>query len=133
MMPRDVVIAALALHGLVYISGFAAGLFGLPVDFNDKPWLFAKNVTLKSPAGRAFGLLWLLAALALVGAGVGLFNGAGWWPGLAIAGAVLSLVAILPWWNTVVPGAKVGAVFDILILLALLLPWSGQVITRLAP
>lgn len=36
--------------------------------------------------------------------------------------AVISLVAIVPWWNTVPPGAKVGAAFDILLIVALALP-----------
>jgi hypothetical protein len=42
--------------------------------------------------------------------------------------AVVSLIVIVPWWNTVVAGAKAGAAFDGLVLIALSLPWRESVI-----
>jgi hypothetical protein len=39
---------------------------------------------------------------------------------LALTGASASLLAIVPWWNTVVSGAKAGALFDLVILVVLL-------------
>jgi hypothetical protein len=45
-----------------------------------------------------------------------------------VAQAIVSLIVIVPWWNTVVPGAKAGAVFDVIVLIALLLPWRESVI-----
>jgi hypothetical protein len=50
---------------------------------------------------------------------------------MPVVGAILSLVVIIPWWNTVVPGAKVGAAFDLLTLVALIFPWNQQVMTAL--
>jgi hypothetical protein len=40
---------------------------------------------------------------------------------------VSGFMASWTWWNTVVAGAKVGAVFDVLVLIALLLPWRDSV------
>jgi hypothetical protein len=43
----------------------------------------------------------------------------------------MSLLAIIPWWNTVVPGAKVGALFDLITVIALLPPWREQLMAYL--
>ena len=51
-----------------------------------------------------------------------------WWPALAMVGSLLSLVVIVPWWNTVPPGAKLGAVFDVIIIAVLASPLRGQII-----
>ena len=71
-----------------------------------------------------------------VGAGLGLLFGNGsestpWWPALAITAASVSLVAIVPWARVVPSGAWAGALFDLLILAALLPPWSDQIVTAL--
>jgi hypothetical protein len=49
-----------------------------------------------------------------------------------MAGAVVSLLAIVPWWNTVVPGAKAGALLDLVILAALLSPCKEQIVQALS-
>lgn len=51
-----------------------------------------------------------------------------WWPPLAIAAAVASLVAIVPWVRVVPPGALAGACLDLVVLVALLLPWGTQLV-----
>jgi hypothetical protein len=51
-----------------------------------------------------------------------------WWRSLVVAAAFISLVAILPWWNTVTAGARTGAVLtDIVIIAALLPAWGDQI------
>ncbi len=68
----------------------------------------------------------------LVAAGLGLLTGQPWWCPAAIAGAVLSLIIIVPWWNTVAPGARYGGTaFNLLVLIALLPPWSDKVVQAL--
>ena len=114
----------LLMHGLAHGSGFAAAWTSTWAGFSQRAWLFSDGITLKSPLGRAFGLLWLVAMLGLAGAGLGVLFGQSWWP--ALAGAVVSLVAILPWWQAVPPGAKAGAVFDLLIVVTLLL-WGERI------
>ena len=118
----------IAMHGLAHFSGVAAAWSRADAGFQNNPWLFSRAVTLKSPLGRFFGLVWLLAALVLAGAGLALVFAPAAWPGLPVAGALLSLLAILPWWRSVPPGAKAGALLDLLILAALLPPWGEQVL-----
>jgi hypothetical protein len=57
--------------------------------------------------------------------------GQDWWPTLAIVAAATSLAAILPWIRAVPPGAWAGALFDVVIIVALLPPWSEQIVTAL--
>jgi hypothetical protein len=78
--------------------------------------------------GRAFGVLWLAAAVLLVGASIAHLTGSAGWPALPIAGSLVSLVVILPWLNVVPPGAKVGALFDLATLLVLLTPLNERLI-----
>lgn len=81
--------------------------------------------------GRAYSLLWLLSALGLLGAGLGLIFAQGWWCALAIAASAISLVSIVPWWKAVPPGAKFGAFFDLFAILFLLSP-LGEWVVRAA-
>jgi hypothetical protein len=116
------------MHGIGHTMGFiAAWMPTIQVGFSSAPSLLSSSMTVQSTAGKVFGLLWLVAMGSSVGAGYGLLFGHEWWRGLAIASAILSLVVIVPWLNTVPPGARFGAViFDLLILLVLLFPWSEQ-------
>ncbi len=116
-------IAALAvfMHGVGHVAGILSAWTSIDSGFGDRPWIFSPGVTVESPLGRVWGLAWLVALGCLVAAGAGIAFEQAWWPTLALTGAVASLVAIVPWWNTVVPGAKAGALFDVVILIALLL------------
>jgi hypothetical protein len=86
---------------------------------------------MRSAVGRAFSLIWLLALVGLVAAGLGLLFQQAWWPTIAVAGAVTSLVAILPWLTAVPPGAWAGALFDTLIIVALVSPWRDAIVMAL--
>jgi hypothetical protein len=130
-MLHFIVIAAFVVHGLAHLSGFMASWTKNTAGFAERPWVLSTGVTLHSGVGHIFGLLWLVAAICSVAAGIGLAAQQLWWPILAIAQAIVSLIVIVPWWNTVVPGAKVGAVFDVIVLVVLLLPWQGNVIAAL--
>jgi hypothetical protein len=45
-----------------------------------------------------------------------------------IAACAISLLVIVPWWNTVPPGAKIGAFFDLLVIVILLSPLQERVL-----
>ena len=122
----------LIMHGLAHISGPLGFWTSGTQAFADKPWLFSRGVTPHSAAGWVFGLLWVVAALGLFGAGLGLLLGQEWWPALALVGAAISLVAIVPWARAVPPGAWAGACFNLVILAALLLPWGTRVVKALS-
>ncbi len=99
----------LIMHGLANLAGFFEAFGKTPRGFDDRPWIFSPGVKLQSMPGRLFGMLWLLSALFLVGAGLAIIFGQSWWVTAAIIGAVCSLLVILPWWHMVVPGARFAA------------------------
>lgn len=112
----------LIAHGLANLGGVMAFALGKEAGFGDQPWLFAAGVNRRSGVGRAFGLLWLFSTLALVGAGLALVFGQAWWRPLGVVGAACSFLAIVPWWRAVPPGARFGAVFDVIVIVLLLAP-----------
>lgn len=116
----------LIAHGLANIASIVAVWTGNPSGFTDSPLLFSSSITLQSGIGRAFSLVWLLSTLVLVGAGIGVAAHQEWWRPVAIMGAAFSMVAIVPWWNAVPPGARFGAIFDLLVIIALLSPWGAE-------
>ena len=118
----------MVMHGLAHIAGPLGFWTSGAQAFAEKPWLFSRGVTPQSAVGWAFGLLWLVAALGLVGAGLGLLFGQDWWPKLALVGVTLSLAAIAPWARVVPPGAWAGACLDLVILATFLLPWGSRVV-----
>ena len=127
-MIKFVVAIPLLAHGLANFAGVMAFMLGASVGFQDRPWLFSKNVRMRTQIGRLWGVIWLASSAALVLAAVGLFSQEAYWREAALTGCGLSLLSIVPWWNAVVPGAKFGAVFDILMILFLLSPWWQTVI-----
>jgi uncharacterized membrane protein YphA (DoxX/SURF4 family) len=122
MLIRMLFALPLILHGIGHLSGIAGAWSSASSGFSARPWIFSQGIVLQSPVGRAWSLLWLVAGLGLVAAGLGLLFGQPWWPALAVAGAVVSLVAMVPWWNAIPAGAKAGIVFDLVILVVLLVP-----------
>ena len=121
-MWKIVIAIALIAHGLANLAGvFAPWTKGMS-GFKDAPWLFSQGITLNSGVGRAFSLIWLASSACLVAAGIGLLLGQSWWTPIAIAGALCSLAAIVPWWRAVVPGAYFGALFDVVVSVVLLSP-----------
>jgi hypothetical protein len=130
-MLRFAVAFLLIMHGVAHITGLL-GAWTSSQEFSDKHWLFSKGVTMRSAVGRAFSLLWFLALLCLVGAGLGLLFQQAWWSTLAIVGAAISLVAIVPWLTAVPPGAWAGGLLDVLIIVALISPWRDAIAQALS-
>ena len=127
-MWRIIVAIGLIAHGLAHLSGFVAAWTVADVGFSTR-WMFlSSELSLHSSVGKLFGLLWLAAAATLGAAGGGLLWQRFWGVPLALVGALISLAVILPWWNTVPPGAKLGALFDLLVLVVLLSPLKSAVV-----
>ncbi len=125
---RVVILLAVLMHGLGHVMGPLAAWLGVDVGFSDAPWIFGGETRFDSGVGKFWGLLWLLALVGFVAAVIILLSGQTWWHCVLVPAAFLSLIAILPWWNTVVPGARYGAVLmDLAILVALLPAWGEQV------
>jgi hypothetical protein len=117
----------LIMHGLANLAGVFAPWVKGALGFLDVPWVFSTQIMLKSWLGRGFSLVWLVSSVCLIAAGIGLIAHAPWWRMAAIIGCSSSLVAILVWLKAVPPGAKVGAVFDAIVLILLLSPLKDRI------
>jgi hypothetical protein len=117
------------MHGIGHSMGFLESWTRINVGFADRPWILPGAVAIDSAIGRVFGVLWLLAMVGFVAAGWGVLTRADWWQALAIASAAVSLIAIVPWWSTVPPGASYGGTLvSVLTLVALLGPWRDPIV-----
>lgn len=99
----------LIAHGLAHISGFIASWTEANVGLATRPRVLSSGVTRSSRVGLAFSLLWLVAAAGVVGAGLGILSRQEWWADPAFAASVISLVAIVTWWNTLPRGRLLPA------------------------
>jgi hypothetical protein len=127
-MWRFLLAAPLFMHGLAHVSGFLASWTRGDFGYTSRPWLISPNVHLNSGAGRIFGLLWLIAMAGLIASALGLVFHQDWWQWSAVSSAVISLLVIVPWWNTIPAGAKFGAVFDLFVLIVLLSPLQARLL-----
>jgi len=127
-MIKFVLAIPLILHGLANLAGvFAPWTQGLQ-GFANAAWIFSNGVTYTSAAGRFFSLFWLASTVCLIASGAGLLARQAWWPTLAILGCALSAAAILPWWRAVPPGARFGAIFDLVAILLLVSPLGERIV-----
>jgi hypothetical protein len=122
-------VAALVIigHGIGHTTGFIESWTSVKSGFHDEPWLFDSRTRLRSPVGRAFGLVWLVLVPVFIIAGIGILLGDTWWRETAIAGSVLSAVVMLPWWRAMIGGAKAGLLLDFAIIIVLLVPGGSQI------
>lgn len=131
-MIKWIIALALLVHGIGHIMFFFAAFTPVPMDFVDAPWLLPGAYTIDSPVGKAFAVLWLVAMIGFVGSALGLITNQPWWPSMAVASAVISLVVILPWWNTINPSTRFWATAaDVIVIVAFAFPWKDQVIAAL--
>jgi len=98
-----------AFHGLIHLLGFL------------KAFDLAQINELTQPIGRPLGLLWLVAALALVVTAVALAFKNHWWWAVAILAALLSQLLIFTAWQD----ARVGSIPNLIILVVALLTLSS--------
>jgi hypothetical protein len=115
----------LVMHGIGHITGFLTAWTKIHMGFSDQPWIFTKSVKMTSLIGKAFGLIWLVAMICFLTAAFSLFTGQPYWMDFAVVAAICSLLVILPWPRTVVPGALYGGTLaNIFILVMAFGPWK---------
>ncbi len=110
----------IALHGLIHLIG-PAKAFG---------WA---NVTqLRQPMSQTSGMLWLLAAVLLIGAAIALAIGTERWWYLALPGILLSQILIAQLWGDAKFGTLANIVIVVPVLLAVLDARPGSFRSRFA-
>jgi hypothetical protein len=116
MVLRVVPGTVLILHGLIHLLGFMvylrlANIESLPYSTA----LLSGKLEVGEAGARVFGLLWLLAAMGFVVAGVAMFALLPWWT-FTLWVALLSLVVTV----LALPGSWFGVVVNVVILAYLL-------------
>ena len=126
-------------HGIGHVVGFLGSWTKLQIfpelPFNEFPWIFSGNIFIESAVGKVFGIIWLISMAAFFAAAFGLIAQQSWWATVVVIASFLSLLAVIPWWNTFTPGimSKISAVLvDIAIIVALLGPWKDALLARLS-
>jgi hypothetical protein len=132
MLLRWGLAGVLVLHGIGHAMFAFTAWTDTPMGFTDSPWLLPGGMTATSLAGQISAALWLIALIFFLLAAVGIVRSAGWWPRLALAAAVMSLVVLVLWWNTITPDSRLWALLvDLAILIALAGPWRSTVIAAI--
>jgi hypothetical protein len=113
-----VAIAIVIIHGLIHLLGFVAYWpLGEIAELPYKTTLLNGRFNVGQTGMRLFGLLWLMAAVGLVGSAAGLVAEQSWWLPLMFAAVLVSLVVtVLDWSN-----AFRGALLSLVMLVPLLL------------
>lgn len=97
--------------------------------------IFSNGTFIHSAVGKVFGIFWLVVMIGFFFAAIGLIANQSWWITVAIIASILSLLAVIPWWNTFTPGIiskKSAIVVDIIILVALMGPWKSVLLAGLS-
>ncbi len=99
---RLALVFVVVIHGLIHLLGFA------------RAFDLIKVTEFTQPVSKPFGLVWLLATLALLLVAAALLLGQKWWWILALAAVTLSQILILGQWQD----AKFGTLLNVIILIA---------------
>ncbi|HEY0493625.1 MAG TPA: hypothetical protein VGD57_09170 [Candidatus Dormibacteraeota bacterium] len=114
-MLRYILVALLALHGIVHGFGFGATWRIGPAGTVSATPSLIPGLAPDGPLAHVLGIFWLIALLAFLGAAFGLLTDGAWWRIAAAAAAVVSLALCVAWWSD----GKAGAALDIGILVAI--------------
>jgi hypothetical protein len=126
-MIRIIIMIGLMIHGLIHLLGFVVPWRLATVDgLTYKTTVLAGRFDVGERGTQIIGLLWFVAAVGFVAAGIAVLTLHPWWPALVLSITLLSLVITILGW----PEAQIGVLIN-LIILAL---WcSGQAAIWLQP
>lgn len=132
MLLRWGLAGVLVLHGIGHIMFPATVWADGAMGFTESPWLLPGALTMQSPAGQISAGIWLVALVLFLAAAIGLVRGASWWAPTVLTAAVLSLLVLVLWWNTITPESRVWvALVDGAIIVALAGPWKAKVLAAI--
>lgn len=116
-MIRIIAAIVFIVHGLIHLLGFVVPWRLATIEgFAYKTTLLSGTLDVGDAGVRVIGLLWLLAAIGFVVAGVAVFTSQPWWQALTLWVTLFSLViSILGW-----PDSQFGVLINLVILAYLL-------------
>lgn len=126
-MLRFLIGVFIVLHGLVHLWYVTLSQrlveFQAEMGWSGRSWLFT-NVLGDATTRSLASVLYVLATIAFVAGGVGIFVRAGWWRPVLVGSAVFSSAIILLFWDgsmqRLVEKGLIGLLINVVILVALL-------------
>lgn len=132
MLLRWGLAGVLILHGIGHLMFPATVWADAAMGFTASPWLLPGALTVHSSAGQISAVVWLVALVLFLAAAIGLVRRASWWTSAVLTAAVLSLLVLVLWWNTITPESRVWvALVDVAIIAALAGPWRANVMAAI--
>lgn len=127
---RIAVLIFLVVHGMGHSIWFIGAWVPQAKLVADGGWILPGGVSISDPVGKLFGLLALVAMVGFLVSAWALFQQLDWWRPTLASSAVVSLVAVIPWWS-VSPGTTAlnATAANVILLVFLLLPWSNDILT----
>jgi len=124
---RWVIAIFIAIHGVGHAIWFAGAWVPRTSLVNDRPWILPGEIRITSPTGRLFSLLALVAMIGFLGVAFGLASGSDSWRVRLVASAVISLVAVVPWWRSS-PGTTAlnATLADVGLIVLALIPFAEK-------
>lgn len=119
MVIKIILSLVLFIHGLAHLGGVFAPITKDHSGFKNTHWLFSNKINLDSRIAQLWGVIWLVAAIGFVSSAYGFYFQTSWVTTVVFMSAIYSLVAMIPWFNAVPAGAKVGMVFDLIVIVFL--------------
>ena len=117
---RILLVVFIAMHGAVHIIWFLAAWTPIRAGVKDGPWILPGNITIRSPLGRALGLLALAVVFVFLFAAIGLLLKQVWWAGWAEVGVFMSFGAVVPWLRQSPGSTAITAIIANIVLMFLL-------------
>lgn len=128
MFAKLVIFAVLVAHGFGHAMAPQAAFAG-PGAFPQTAHMVATGMTITSGGGRVLSLLWILPLVGFLAGSYGLWTGMDWWRPVLVASAVVSIVAVLPWWGVMPMFSYLGALaVDVVVIMAALTPWGEPLV-----
>ena len=117
---RILLVVFLVMHGVAHLIWFLAAWTPIRAGVRDGPWILPGNVTIRSPIGRALGLLALAVVFVFVFAAIGLLLKQVWWAGWTEVGVFMSFGAVMPWLRQSPGSTAITAIIANIVLMFLL-------------
>ena len=115
-------------HGIGHLTGPLAS-FGVKMKgTSDNAWLLPGGYKMTSSVGKLWSVFWIASMVLFLISSAGAFMGEVWWRDWAVIGALVSIVAMVPWWNSLLFGAKLGVLLNIAILVVVPFSWGEGII-----
>ncbi len=117
---RIIIASVIAIHGIGHTLFLVPCLGIAKWGQTSHSWLLTPLIG-DTPTRAIGSLLWLAATVGFMAAGFGVFGHQSWWRTLAVGSSILSLFTLGLFASGLIQSALNAAVFDVVILLALLL------------